>query len=62
MKELPFSLNLTEEELYKSIQEFSIDEYNKICAEFYDRDDIKPVKTSQASYKIVQIIKEKIKE
>ena len=62
MKELPFSLNLIEEELYKSIQEFSIDEYNKICAEFYDRDDIKPVKTSQASYKIVQIIKEKIKE
>lgn len=62
MKELPFSLNLTEEELYKSIQEFSIDEYNQICAEFYDRDDIKPVKTSQASYKIVQIIKEKIKE
>ena len=61
MEELPFSLNLTEDELYKSIQNFSIEKYNKKCKDFYDRDDIKPVKTSQASYKVVQIIKENLK-
>lgn len=60
MNELPFLLNISEDELYKSIENFSREEYNKLCAEFYDRDDIKPVKTSEASHKIVQIIKEKI--
>lgn len=62
MNELPFSLNISENELWKSIEDFSKEKYDKTCKEFYDRDDIKPVKTSEASLKIVQIIKEKIKD
>ena len=61
MYELPFKLNLTEDELYDNIIEFSQEEYKNRCSEFFKREDISPIKTSTAAYDVVQIIKEKIK-
>ena len=56
-----FPLSITEEELYDSINNFEILEYQKKCEEFFEREEIKYIKTNKASYNVVQIIKKYIK-
>lgn len=60
MNDLPFLMSYTEEELYENIKNFSEDDYNNACIQFYNRDDIKIIKTMKASYDTVEIIKKKI--
>ena len=60
MNELPFLISFTEEELYENIKMFSEKDYNKKCIDFYNRDDIKMIKTMQSSFNTVEIIKKEI--
>lgn len=56
--ELPFVCAISEEELFENIKEFSKEQYQEKCNEFFDKVNL--VKTTEASDKVAEIIKSKI--
>ena len=59
MDEIPFDIATQEEKLYQNILNFSQEEYEKKCEEFYSKIGI--VNNRNASKTIVEIIKNKVK-
>ncbi len=60
LEEVPFQLARTEEELYKNILNFSKQEYEEKCKEFYNKIGI--VNNSESAKDIVNIIKKEMRK